>query len=80
PGPTDTEGPRRTGVDPDKVPIKMMHPGDVAQAGLDAIGRRAISIPGFANRFVYFLVRLLPRAFVTRIAGKLIRSVGKTPA
>ncbi len=80
PGPTDTEGPRRTGVDPDKVPVKMMHPGDVAQAGLDALGARAISIPGFVNKLAYFLVRLLPRAFVTRIAGKLIRSVGKSPA
>ncbi|MEO8798043.1 MAG: SDR family oxidoreductase [Polyangiaceae bacterium] len=75
PGPTDTEGPRRTGVDPDKVPVKMMHPRDVAKAGLDALGRKAIEIPGFTNRLIYFLVKFLPRAFVTRMAGKLIRRV-----
>jgi uncharacterized protein len=78
PGPTDTEGPRRTGVDPAKVPIKMMSPAPVAQAALDQLGRRAIVIPGFANRLVYYLVRLLPRAWVTRIAGKMIRRVSVT--
>lgn len=75
PGPTDTEGPRRTGVDPDKVPVKMMHPRDVAKAGLDALGRKAIEIPGFTNRLIYFLVKFLPRAFVTRTAGRMIRRV-----
>ncbi len=75
PGPTDTEGPRRTGVDPSKVPIKMMSPATVAEAGIETLGRRAIVIPGFGNRFVYFLVRLLPRALVTRLAGRIVRRV-----
>jgi len=75
PGPTDTEGPRRTGVDPAKVPIKMMSPATVAQAALDRLGQRTFIIPGFANRFLYFLVRLLPRAFVTRTAGKSMRNI-----
>ena len=79
PGPTDTEGPRRTGVDPDKVPIKMMTAAAVAKAGIETLGPHAITIPGFVNRLVYYLVRLLPRAIATRIAGKLIRSVGKSP-
>jgi uncharacterized protein len=78
PGPTDTEGPRRTGVDPEKVPVKMMSAADVARAGIETLGAQAITIPGFVNRLVYYLVRLLPRALVTRLAGKLIRSVGKS--
>jgi short-subunit dehydrogenase len=73
PGPTDTEGPRRTGVDPSKVPVKMMHPRDVAKAGLDALGQRAIEVPGFTNQLIYCLVKFLPRALVTRMAGRLIR-------
>src|SRR5581483_11604058 len=77
PGSTDTEGPRRTGVDPDKVPLKMMPPAPVARAALDGIGRRGLVIPGFANRFVYVLVRLLPRAWVARAAGRMIRRVSK---
>ncbi len=77
PGPTDTEGPRRTGVDPDKVPIKMMSATDVAATALVSLGGGTIAIPGFANRFVYFLVRLLPRSWVTRIAGRMIRRVSK---
>lgn len=79
PGPTDTEGPRRTGVDPDKVPGGMMTAADVARDGIATLGSKAITIPGFVNRLVYYLVRLLPRAFVSRIAGKLIRSVAKSP-
>ncbi|MEO8875057.1 MAG: SDR family NAD(P)-dependent oxidoreductase, partial [Polyangiaceae bacterium] len=78
PGPTDTEGPRRTGVDPDKVPIKMMTAQAVAKAGIESLGARAITIPGFMNRFVYYLVQLLPRALVTRLAGKMIRRVSKS--
>ncbi len=78
PGPTDTEGPRRTGVDPDKVPGGMMTAAAVARGGIDSLGPKAIVIPGFINRFIYYLVRLLPRAFVSRVAGKLIRSVGKS--
>ena len=78
PGPTDTEGPRRTGVDPEKVPGGMMMAADVARAGIESLGPNAIAIPGFVNRLVYYLVRLLPRAFVSRIAGKLIRSVDKS--
>lgn len=79
PGPTDTEGPRRTGVDPDKVPIKMMTAHDVAKSGIESLGARAIAIPGFMNRLVYYLVRLLPRALVSRLAGRVIRSVSKSP-
>jgi len=77
PGPTDTEGPRRTGVDPDKVPIKMMSPAVVAKAALDSLGHRPTIIPGLTNRLVYYLVRLLPRAFVSRQAGKMIRNLSK---
>jgi len=75
PGPTDTEGPRRTGVDSTKVPIKMMDCATVARAGLDALGRGPMVIPGFSNRFIAFLVKLVPRRFATSIGGKMVARV-----
>jgi hypothetical protein len=72
PGPTDTEGPKRTGVNPENVP-GMMHVAPVVKAALDGLGRRGVVIPGLLNRVAYFLVCLLPRAFATRMAGRMIR-------
>jgi short-subunit dehydrogenase len=77
PGPTDTEGPRRTGVDPTKVPVKMMSPEPVVAAALKALGKQAVVIPGVVNRLGYAAVRLASRSFASRTAGRLIkRSTG----
>ncbi len=77
PGPTDTEGPRRTGVDPAKIPVKMMTAEAVAAAALNALGKKAIVIPGLVNRLAYAAVRLTPRGFAAETAGRLIhRSTG----
>jgi len=73
PGPTDTEGPRRTGVNPDKVPGKLMAVGPVVRAAMHGLGRRAVVIPGVRNRLGSFLTRLVPRSLATRTAGKLVR-------
>jgi short-subunit dehydrogenase len=73
PGPTDTEGPRRTGVDPDKVPGKMMHVAPVARAALAKLGRVPVVVPGASNRLVQLLVKLLPRRFSAKMGGKLIQ-------
>ena len=62
PGPTDTEGPRRTGVDPAKVPIKMMDVAPVVKDALAALGKAPAVIPGFANRAMYWAVKLLRAA------------------
>jgi short-subunit dehydrogenase len=75
PGPVDTEGPRRTGVDPDRIPVKMMSVGPVVRAALRDLGRRPLTIPGGTNRLGAFATRLLPRAWVTRLAGRVIRRV-----
>jgi len=75
PGPTDTEGPRRTGVDPDKVPVSMMDVGPVVRAGIAALGRSPVAIPGATNRLGALLVKLLPRSVVTRAAGRLMLRV-----
>lgn len=75
PGPTDTEGPRRTGVNPDKVPVKMMDVRTVARAGLDALGRTPVAVPGFTNRLLHLLVRMFPRRIATAVSGRMIQRV-----
>ncbi len=75
PGGTDTEGPARTGVDPAKVPMGLMNPRDVARAGLDALGREAIVVPGAHNKLSVFATRALPRGVASQLAGRMIRRV-----
>ncbi len=75
PGPTDTEGPRRTGVDPKRIPFGMATAGTVAEAGLDALGKRAIVVPRALDRAATLLGRLVPRAVAARIAGRAIKRV-----
>lgn len=75
PGPVDTEGPRRTGVDSSKVPIQIMDPETVAKAGLNALGRGPMVIPGVANRLLHALVKVVPRWAATAVSGRMIQRV-----
>jgi short-subunit dehydrogenase len=75
PGPTETEGTKRTGVDPAKVPFKMMAVGPVVSSALDALGSAPIAIPGLSNRLLYAAVKILPRRLATRVAGKMVLRV-----
>jgi short-subunit dehydrogenase len=75
PGPTDTEGPRRTGVDPKKVPVKMMSVEPVVRAALAGLGKVPVVVPGATNRLAHLLVKLTPRRVATEIAGRLIKRV-----
>lgn len=75
PGPVDTEGPRRTGVNPAKVPVEMMDARTVAIAGLDALGGGPVAVPGLTNRLLHLLVRLVPRRLATAVSGRMIRRV-----
>ena len=75
PGATDTEGPRRTGVDPSRVPVAMMPPEVVAGAALEALGRRPVVVPGLTNQVAALLVRVVPRRVATSLAGRLMRRV-----
>ena len=75
PGSTDTEGPKRTGVNPDRVPGKMMKVEPVVRTALRALGKRPSVIPGGLNKAAQFLTRLLPRRFSTVMAGRMIERV-----
>lgn len=75
PGPVDTEGPRRTGVNPAKVPVQMMDPRTVAVFGLDALGGGPVAVPGLTNRLLHALVKLVPRRLATAVSGRMILHV-----
>jgi short-subunit dehydrogenase len=75
PGGTDTEGPMNTGVDPAKVPVKLMSVTPVVRVALDSLGRRSLVIPGAGNRAAAWAVRLVPRAIAARAAGRIMRRV-----
>lgn len=75
PGPTATEGPERTGVDRERMPVAPMSAETVAREGLAALGRRSVYVPGRLNRFGAWLTRMVPRAFASRQAGRMIVKV-----
>jgi hypothetical protein len=77
PGGTDTEGPRRTGVELAKV--KLMPVAPVVQAALAGLGRRALVIPGATNKLASLAVRLVPRAVATRTAGRIMQKITRKP-
>lgn len=75
PGGTDTEGPMNSGVDPAKVPGKLMAVGPVVTAALAGLGRRNLVIPGATNRLAAVATRAVPRAVAARTAGRIMRRV-----
>jgi len=74
PGPTDTEGPRNTGIDPAAVST-MMSAAAVVKASLKALGKRPLVVPGFFNRVGALLVKCMPRSIAAWISGKMIQRV-----
>ncbi|HVV85152.1 MAG TPA: SDR family NAD(P)-dependent oxidoreductase [Kofleriaceae bacterium] len=77
PGGTDTEGPMNTGVDPGKVPGKLMPVAPVVTAALAGLGRRGLVVPGAGNRAAHLAVRMVPRAVAASAAGRILRRVMK---
>lgn len=51
----------------------VMKPRQVASMALKNLGRKTVIIPGFANRFNYFLLtRMLPRSFSVMMVNKVM--------
>jgi uncharacterized protein len=80
PGATDTEGPKRTGVDPARVPFGMGSAEAVAKAGLSALGRSMVVVPRATDRLAAFASRIVPRSLAVKLAGRAIRRVIGTEA
>ena len=79
PGPVLTEFQMRAGVDT-KPPSRLLGrtAQEVAQAGYDGfIARKRLVIPGFGNKVVSFLPRVLSRGLVLRVLESYQRGRGR---
>ena len=72
PGPVATGFFDRAGIH-DRTFGRPSAPDDVVAVALAALGRRLIVIPGVRNRASAFGSRMLPRRFVIRVAGGMVR-------
>jgi len=55
---------------------QVQQPSEVAELALKNLGRKALFIPGFSNRFNYFiLTRLLPRKMASYFANRTMKSM-----
>ena len=75
PGATDTEGPKRTGVDGARVPFGFASPEEVAHAALSSLGRKTIALPRLVDRASAWATRLVPRSLAARMAGRTMARV-----
>jgi len=74
PGATDTDAPAQQGIDPRKIPGRMMPPAEVAAQALARLGRRPVFVPGWLNRLMVRILTAMPRRLALRMAGKGIRA------
>ena len=60
-----------TGVDPAKVPGKLMSVTPVVAAALAGLGRRSVVVPGATNRVAHFATRMVSRSFAARATSSV---------
>ena len=56
-------------------PTAAQTPDKVARLALNALGKKAIAIPGLDNRILVFSGRFAPRKLLATVMGKVIRKV-----
>ena len=54
-----------------------LSPADVAQPTLDALGRRAMVLPGFLSKLLVYSTSMLPRNLRVRIMGNVMYGMTK---
>jgi short-subunit dehydrogenase len=82
PGPTRTSFVDALGADVGRTAIyrKLADPGPVIEAGLGALDQgRAVVIPGLRNKVIATGGRFLPRDWLTRVSGRLLRPAPRPP-
>ena len=82
PGPTRTGFVGALGADVGHTAIyrKLADPGPVIRAGLDALDQgRAVVIPGLRNKVMATGGRFMPRDWLTRFSGRLLRAASTAP-
>jgi short-subunit dehydrogenase len=75
-GATATEAYHGTNPQYGFIKPQIQQPSEVAELALKRIGKKALFIPGFSNRFNYFiLTRLLPRKMASYFANKTMEKM-----
>ncbi|MEM8534412.1 MAG: SDR family oxidoreductase [Chloroflexota bacterium] len=72
-------GPTASGF-ADRAGMRMgatLKPADVAQETLDALGRRAVVLPGFLSKFLTYSLAPLPRSARVHIMGRVMHGMTK---
>lgn len=73
PGLTQTPMSTNTGVDWTKTPMSAMLPGEVAQTGLDALGKQVLAVPGIKNKLMAGMAKHSPLGMSARMSEGMIR-------
>jgi uncharacterized protein len=73
PGLTNTPMVADNGVDWSKTPMEAMSPVIVAGAGINALGRKLLAIPGGKNKIMAAMARHSPLQILSRMNEKMMR-------
>jgi short-subunit dehydrogenase len=73
PGLTNTPMVADNGIDWSKTPMKAMEPSEVAEIGLNGLGKRFLSIPGGKNKIMAAMAKHSPLEMQARMNEKMIR-------
>lgn len=75
-GATATEAYLGTNPQYGLIKPQVQQPEEVAKQALKKLGKRTLFMPGFSNRFNYFiLTRILPRKWAATIANKTMKKM-----
>lgn len=75
PGPTETPMLNGTDMDASKLPMSVQKPGYVATIGLNALGNKAVVIPGFKNNMMVTTTNMMPTNVAIKMGANMIEKV-----
>jgi hypothetical protein len=79
PGLTNTPMTANNGVDFSKTPMAAMEPKEVAEIGINAIGKKFLAIPGFKNSMMALMAKHSPLEMQAKMNEKMMyKAIDKT--
>ncbi|PCH99892.1 MAG: hypothetical protein COB81_09905 [Flavobacteriaceae bacterium] len=76
PGPTETPMMENSDIDMSKTPMTFQSPALVATYGIEALGKKAVVIPGFKNNMMVFMAsRLVSTSTAIKMGGEMMEKV-----
>lgn len=72
PGLTNTPMVADNGVDWKKTPMQAMDPSMVAEAGINGLGKRMVTVPGGMNKMMAWMGKHMPLKMLTTMNAKMV--------